>query len=324
MKETYYKVTFAVLYQVIWMSGTKAKNSTRDTIGIIGLGDMGTNIAETLRKNGFPIAVFNRTPERTKFFMDVEGVHVAEDLKGLVSHVHSHSENPIIWMMVSPDNPTKEMVVKLSDHVKRGDIVVDGSNSKYQNSIDNYKDLGKIGVSYLDVGVAGGPNDVGRYVALMVGGDEKAFETARPVFKAIASNSSYQYLGESGAGHMAKGASNVIFYSIFPIFAESLELMARQNDVKLDIAGAMRIFSESPHIIDAIPRAMYDMLRNGSLEGQPPKTPTISKMVENMRDLAKRSGVSIESINSVLDGYPRMSDDSKEYMTNAKRIITGH
>ena len=158
----------------------------------------------------------------------------------------------------------------------------------------------------------------------MVGGDKKAFEAARPVFKAITSASSYEYLGGSGAGHMAKGVHNMIFYSIFPLFAESLELMAKQTEVSLDIANAMRLFAEAPPITDAIPRAMYDMLRNGGLNGQALKTPTISKMVENMQGLAKRSGVSSESINSVLDSYQRMSDDSKIYYAAAKKIITGH
>ncbi len=303
------------------MSGTQAK---KDTIGIIGLGDMGANIAETLRRNGFPIAVCNRTPEKAKFFRDVENVHVAEDLKDLVSHVHSHSGNPIIWLMVAPDDPTREMVLKLSDHVKSGDIIIDGSNSIYTGSMDNHMLLSKLGVSYLDVGVAGGPYDVGNYVALMIGGDRNAFEAARPVFKALACKSSYDYVGPSGSGHFAKAVHNMVFYSIFPIYANALELLSRQTDVQLDPGTAMRLFAEAPPITDAIQRAMSTMLRGGHDNGEHLKEPGISKMVGHMQAQAKAKGINITAINAVLESYPGMSEESKKYYSAAKRIITGH
>ena len=293
------------------------------TIGIIGLGDMGGNIAQSLHNKGYSLFVYDRNSEKYNAFNHLNNVQFFNSIDDLSSKINE-LETRIIWMMLPAGAVTNSIVESLSKILRKETILIDGSNSVYDESKKNGTLMKTKGLFYLDVGCAGGPSDLKNGVALMVGGDKIAFEMAKDVFATVSGNGTYGYVGPSGAGHATKLVHNIVFYSIFPAYAEGVALLnSLKNESEIDMNEALRLLSKSPPITVGIMDAIVELFKNNKLPENAPEI-KISEMVKSGSKKAELLGFKMGVTNAILSAYNSMPDMAKRIYIGAKKIITGH
>jgi 6-phosphogluconate dehydrogenase len=203
----------------------------RAAIGLIGLGTMGANLALNIAEAGHRIAVFNRSPERTRAFHAdagalAEAIVPTETLEALVNALESPR---MILMMVPAGAPVTEQIDALSPLLSPGDILIDGGNSDWGDSRDRATSLAKDGLHFLGLGVSGGAEGARHGPSMMAGGHEAAWEAAAPILTSIAARFNdtpcAAYFGAGGAGHYVKTVHNGIEYADMQMIAEVYGLM---------------------------------------------------------------------------------------------------
>ncbi len=293
----------------------------QNRIGLIGLGSMGSNIAKVLLRDNYSITVYNQSNSKYSQFTGNDNVQRSDSIEDFAEKLQ-RSGSAIVWLMIPGGSPTNSIVDRLSELLKEGSIVIDGSNSKYEDSMANYKKMKLKAISYLDVGVAGGPDDLLKGVALSVGGDMDAFEKAEPVLKAVAGEGTYEHVGGSGQGHWWKGAHNAYFYSIYPKAAQIAKLMMDRQG--LDVQKALKLFATAPPITTGIPQSILDAYESGLITGKVQPEIPVSKMVSSFVDKEVSEGADLTLIREALRCYPTMSEGTKSVMNPAKKKLTGH
>jgi 6-phosphogluconate dehydrogenase len=148
----------------------------------------------------------------------------------------------VVWLMVPAGDPVAAVLRQIEGHLQTGDVVIDGGNSYYRDSIGRAKDLKKEGIAYLDAGTSGGIWGLEKGYCLMVGGDKKAFKKAEPLFKALAPKNGYAYVGPSGAGHFVKMVHNGIEYGMLQAYGEGFEMM-EASEFGLDLHQLARLWN---------------------------------------------------------------------------------
>jgi 6-phosphogluconate dehydrogenase len=184
------------------------------TLGLIGLGRMGGNMAERLRRGGHTIVGYDRAPEHR----DVDS------LEALVAALPSPR---VVWVMVPAGPPTYETVDALGELLAEGDVVVDGGNSRYTDDQVHALALAHKGIGFVDAGVSGGIWGLTEGYALMVGGEPEHVAKVQPFFDVLKpeGDSGFVHAGAVGAGHFAKMVHNGIEYGLMQAYAEGWELM---------------------------------------------------------------------------------------------------
>jgi 6-phosphogluconate dehydrogenase len=196
-------------------------------IGLVGLGRMGVGMAERLRRNGHEVVGYDRNPE-------VSEVRSLEELIGALSPPR------VVWVMVPAGEPTESTLKELAGLVSPGDILIDGGNSYYKDSMRRAKELGARGIKFLDIGTSGGIWGLEVGFCLMAGGPRDAFETVEPVLRTLAPDDGYAHVGPSGAGHFAKMVHNGIEYGMLQAYAEGFALLhASEFDLDLRQIAAL-------------------------------------------------------------------------------------
>jgi 6-phosphogluconate dehydrogenase len=185
-------------------------------LGLVGLGRMGFNMRERIRKAGHEVIGYDRNAE----------VSDTESLKDLVDRL----EVPrTVWVMVPAGEPTRQTVLALAELLDEGDLVIDGGNSKYTEDQANAALLAEDGIHYMDVGVSGGVWGLDNGYGLMVGGDPADVERAMPIFDALRpegpKEEGFAHAGPVGAGHFSKMVHNGIEYGLMQAYAEGFELL---------------------------------------------------------------------------------------------------
>ena len=196
-------------------------------IGLVGLGRMGAGMAERLRRTGHEVVGYDRNPE-------VSEVRSLEELAGALSPPR------VVWVMVPAGEPTEWTLKQLADLVSSGDILIDGGNSYYKDSMRRAKELGARGVRFLDMGTSGGIWGLEVGFCLMAGGPRDAFEAVEPILRALAPENGYAHVGPSGAGHFTKMVHNGIEYGLLQAYAEGFDLLhASEFDLDLRQIAAL-------------------------------------------------------------------------------------
>ena len=192
-------------------------------LGIVGLGRMGGNMTERLRKGGHEVETYARTaPDRT-----------SDSLVELATRL----EQPrIVWLMIPAGDPTELAFKTLLPLLEDGDVVVDGGNSNFRDSMRRAEEAKAKGVLFLDAGVSGGIWGLAEGYCIMVGGEAAAFETVEPALATLAPEGGYAHVGPSGAGHFVKMVHNGIEYGVMQAYAEGFELMRAVEPLDLDLA----------------------------------------------------------------------------------------
>ena len=210
-------------------------------IAIIGLGKMGGGLARQLMEKSWRVIGFNRSSETTKA-LEQEGMHGAYSFQEVIDALPSPK---IIWLMLpAGDAVDIALFAKggFASLVSKGDIIIDGGNSFYKDTIRRAKKLKAKGIIYMDVGTSGGPSGARNGASLMIGGDEKTFKKLEQLFKDISITDGYQHLGEAGAGHFVKMVHNGIEYGMMQAIAEGFAVM-KKSPMKLDLLRVTDIYN---------------------------------------------------------------------------------
>ena len=203
-------------------------------IGIVGLGRMGGNMAERLSRGGHRVLAYDRDPD-TREHATANGLETTDTLEHLAEQL---TKPRVVWVMVPSGNPTEGMISALIDVLSEGDIVVDGGNSNYKESMRRGAELQRHGMKLLDAGVSGGIWGLAEGYCLMVGGDDDAIAAVEPAFRTLAPTpeTGYAHVGPLGSGHFVKMVHNGIEYGLMQAYAEGFELMKAKDLFRLDMA----------------------------------------------------------------------------------------
>jgi 6-phosphogluconate dehydrogenase len=189
-------------------------------LGLVGLGKMGGNMAERLRRAGHTVVGYDRDP----------GVRDVDSLQALVAAL---PDPKVVWVMVPAGGPTRETVRELADLLAEGDVVVDGGNSRWTDDLEHAELLAAKGIGFVDCGVSGGVWGLENGYALMAGGDSDDVAKVQPAFDALKPEGDFGWVhaGKVGAGHFSKMVHNGIEYALMQSYAEGWELLNKVDMV---------------------------------------------------------------------------------------------
>ncbi|MEJ2052828.1 MAG: NAD(P)-binding domain-containing protein, partial [Calditrichaceae bacterium] len=194
-------------------------------IGLIGLGKMGGNMLKKLIQNGHEIVAYDVNEDNVKKAVD-DGGTGADSIEDLVAKVDKPRN---IWVMVPHGKPTEETIEKLLNILEKDDLIIDGGNSHYIESLKNAKKCKEKDIQFVDAGVSGGVWGLKVGYNLMVGGEEKAVKRVEPIFIALAPKEGYAHVGQAGAGHFVKMIHNALEYVMLQGIGEAFECMFRSD-----------------------------------------------------------------------------------------------
>jgi 6-phosphogluconate dehydrogenase len=202
-------------------------------LGLVGLGKMGANMRQRLRRAGHEVVGYDRNPD-------------VSDARSLADLVKKLAAPRVVWVMVPSGAPTRDTVARLGDLLDKGDLVIDGGNSRFTDDAVNEKLLRSKGVGYLDCGVSGGIWGLENGYGLMVGGSVANVRKAMPIFDALRPegprDEGFVHAGKVGAGHYTKMVHNGIEYGLMQAYAEGYELLAKKDIVE-NVPGAFKAWS---------------------------------------------------------------------------------
>lgn len=208
-------------------------------LAMIGLGKMGGNMTERLMKNGHEVVVFDRSPEAISKYGGL-GAKPAKDIGDMLSQLTSPK---IVWIMVPAGKPVDDTIAAVSAGMKTGDIIIDGGNSNFHDSLRRAADLQARGIEFIDSGTSGGIWGLANGYCLMIGASPTAFAVCEPIFKSLAPENGYAHVGPPGAGHYVKMIHNGIEYGLLQAYAEGYEILHASRDFKLDLHQIAQVWN---------------------------------------------------------------------------------
>lgn len=207
-------------------------------IGYIGLGRMGKNMVLRLLEQGIEVVAFNRSPEPVKEAANA-GAKAADSIEDLVSKLEAPRT---IWLMLPAGSVTDEYIDKLLPLLSDGDLIIDGANSFYKDTLRRVEKAKEKGVHFMDIGVSGGPKGAREGACLMIGGAEEDFRKVEQLAKAAAVPGAYQHLGPTGAGHFAKMVHNAIENGMMESIGEGMAVL-KYSQFKYDFAKLLDLYN---------------------------------------------------------------------------------
>jgi 6-phosphogluconate dehydrogenase len=235
-------------------------------LGLIGLGKMGGNMAERLRLGGHQVVGFDFNAEAVAKLTASGnvGVSTLDDLAGKLTG------RKAIWIMVPQGNPVDQTVAKLEPLLNPGDILIDGGNSNYKDSMRRHKEVTAKGFQFVDVGTSGGVWGLKEGYSMMIGGDKEPVEYLRPIFEALAPavDKGWGHVGPGGAGHFVKMIHNGIEYGMMQAYAEGFTILENKKDFGLDLPQIAEIWRYGSVVRSWLLDLTAEALgKNPSLEG---------------------------------------------------------
>ncbi len=211
------------------------------SITIFGLGRMGGQIARRLTKKGFTVYAWNRSEEPVKE-LKKKKIWATNSIDEAVA---KSGKNRIFWVMI-PHAAVDDFLFgpdQLGRHLKKGDIVIDGGNSNYKDTMRRGKLMEAKGIHYFDCGTSGGVWGEKEGFALMVGGPKAKWKSIEPFMKALSAGDNYAYLGKSGAGHFTKMVHNGIEYGMMEAIGEGYAVL-KASEFNLDLGAVTRVYQK--------------------------------------------------------------------------------
>jgi len=205
---------------------------------MIGLGRMGFNMTERLMLGGHKLVVYDRSPEAIKSAQD-KGATGAASLKEVVAKL---SAPRAVWIMVPSGAPVDQTIDELLPLMSKDEVIIDGGNSFYKDSIARGQRVAAAGLHYQDCGTSGGIWGLKNGYCLMIGGEREIFDRIEPIYKTLAPEDGYAYMGTSGSGHFVKMVHNGIEYGMLQAYGEGFELM-NASDYDLDLQKISKIWN---------------------------------------------------------------------------------
>jgi len=238
-------------------------------LGMVGLGKMGANMTTRLLNGGHRLVVYARSAKARAQAAE-KGAVVARSLADLVEKLEAPRA---VWIMVPSGAPTEGVVEELSEILSEGDVILDGGNSNYKDSIRRGAILDLKNLHFVDVGTSGGVWGLSEGYSMMVGGGKDIVERLRPIFETLAPapDRGWGRVGPSGSGHFVKMVHNGIEYGLMQAYAEGFEIMSKKEEFRLDLAQIAEIWRSGSVVrswlLDLTASALEEDPRLSGLEG---------------------------------------------------------
>jgi 6-phosphogluconate dehydrogenase len=207
-------------------------------IGIIGLGRMGMNIGARLERRGHTAFGYDVSADKRPTAEDA-GIKWRSSVEELGAALH---QSRVIWIMVPAGQPVDDAISKILSSTEPGDIIIDGGNSYYKDSIRRAEELKEHGIKFLDCGTSGGIWGLVEGFCLMVGGDQEAYQLVEPILTALAPDGGCRLVGPSGAGHFVKMVHNGIEYGLLQAYGEGFEIL-HSSQFDLDLQSTAELWN---------------------------------------------------------------------------------
>jgi len=243
-------------------------------VGFVGLGRMGGNMAERLRRGGHEVIGYDRDP-------------AISDVGSLSELVAKLVAPRAVWVMVPAGDPTEHTIRELAGLLEAGDLVVDGGNSNFRDSMRRAAELEKRGLLFVDAGTSGGIWGLEIGYCLMVGGSEEALERIEPVLKTLAPENGYAHVGPVGAGHFTKMVHNGIEYAMLQAYAEGFEIL-HSSQFELNLQQLASLWNHG-----SVVRSWLLELAESAFA----KDPSLSKIRGYVEDSGEGRWTVVEAIN---------------------------
>lgn len=210
-------------------------------VGFLGLGRMGGNMVERmLKQKSIRVVVWNRSKEKVEKAVE-QGAIGSKTPEDLVSQLQ---ESPkVVWLMLPSGDVTEEHFQKLLNLLGKDDIIIDGGNSNFHDTLRRHKEAEAKGIKMLDVGVSGGIVAANTGYPMMVGGREDTWNYCRPIFDSFGIESGYDLVGDGGSGHYVKMVHNAIEYGMMQAIGEGFDLLKRTKSVNVDLKKTVGIWN---------------------------------------------------------------------------------
>lgn len=194
-------------------------------LAILGLGKMGFNLMQNLLDHKHEVVAFDINHNLVEQ-AEAVGAKGATSIQKVFKQLDGKK---IIWMMVPAGEITEKLIVDLKPYLSEEDILIDGGNSNYKDTVKRYHDLKNKGISYIDVGTSGGMEGAREGACTMIGGDKEVFDQIEPIFKDISVENGYLYTGESGSGHFLKMVHNGVEYGMMQAMSEGFDILEKST-----------------------------------------------------------------------------------------------
>lgn len=283
-------------------------------IGYIGLGKMGRGMVERLLEKQHDVVVANRSSGAVDALVAL-GAKAAYTYQSLVEQLHGPR---IIWLMV-PWQSVDEVLAEILPFLQAGDLIIDGGNSPYQETIRRAKEITEQGIRFMDVGVSGGPSGARNGACMMIGGERDDVKLLKQLFIDCCRPDGYGYMGTHGAGHFVKMVHNGIEYGMMQAIGEGFEVMKRAPEFTLDITEIARVYTVGSVIESRLIGWLYDAFvqHGNTLDG-------ISGSVKHSGEglwtveAAKRINVPVPIIEASL----QFREDSTEHPSFTGQVVS--
>ena len=200
-------------------------------LAMIGLGRMGGNMSERLLKGGHEVVAFDRSADVTQKYVS-QGATGATTLTDVTTKLKSPR---IVWIMVPAGKPVDETIAQILPGLSKGDVIIDGGNSNFHDTMRRAAELQTKGIHFVDSGTSGGIWGLANGYCLMIGASPEAFKLCEPIFRTLAPPDGYAHMGPPGSGHYVKMIHNGIEYGALQAYAEGYEILHASKDFKLDL-----------------------------------------------------------------------------------------
>ena len=210
-------------------------------LAMIGLGRMGGNMVQRLVQGGHELILYDSSADAIKPHVG-KGAKGAKGAKDLADVARQLTPRRVVWIMV-PAGAVERSLEQLAPHLSRGDIVIDGGNSNYRDSLRRAETLEKQGIEFIDVGTSGGIWGLTLGYCLMIGASPAAFQHCEPIFQSLAPSAGYAHVGPCGAGHYVKMVHNGIEYGLLQAYAEGYEILHASQDFTLDLGQIAKLWN---------------------------------------------------------------------------------
>lgn len=293
------------------------------TLGYIGLGKMGKNMVLRLREKNIDVVAWNRSQEPLKE-VEHQGAHIAQSPEDMVVQLRQGNQTTpiVIWIMLPAGELIDTFIQTLLPHLQPNDVLIDGANSFYKDTVRRAAMLHEKGIEFIDVAVSGGPSGARNGACLMIGGDKKQVDALTPLFQAIAAPDAYEYFGAAGAGHFAKMVHNGIEYGMMQAIAEGAEVL-QKSSFHYDLEKVFRLYNNRSVIESRLVGWAQEAFKeNPTLEGV---TTSIAHSGEGEWTVktAKELGVAVPIIEESFQVRVRSSTEPAHFSNKVVSALRG-
>ncbi len=229
--------------------------------GIIGLGRIGGSLSLQAMRKGHEVVGYSKSSEELKG-LELKGLEPAESIENLVLKLNSPR---IVFLYIPHGNPVEGVCAEIKKYLEPRDIIIDGGNSHWKESVARYKEFKEQDIHFLDCGTSGGIEGAINGACFMVGGDMEAYSIVEPIFRDLAVPEGYAHVGPTGAGHFTKLIHNAIEFGMLQAIGEGVALL-QASDYKLDLSQLMHNWSHGSVIRSWLIELMGQGLRENNLE----------------------------------------------------------